>query len=209
MTRAVQWHRHDTYTVQLQARCVHYPISAQIGLVITIYNHITEFFIDLINDGNWTGWSLIYNGNRTEWSIIRSVNILVINKIGRSRSGSLICQSRCINHMMKWMKWMKIWFIGCLFVPNSFQLAVGLLAQLVERCTGIAEVMGSNPVRAWNFFQVLLTTTRFSSVLSCEDLLISSADELLHEHEVETTTSFVMYYSDSVEKGKSKVRGAP
>ena len=28
------------------------------------------------------------------------------------------------------------------------QLPVGLLAQLVERCTGIAEVMGSNPVRA-------------------------------------------------------------
>ena len=28
------------------------------------------------------------------------------------------------------------------------QLPIGLLAQLVERCTGIAEVMGSNPVRA-------------------------------------------------------------
>ena len=57
--------------------------------------------------------------------------------------------------------WMFIWtqFID--------QLPVGLLAQLVERCTGIAEVMG-------NFFQVLFTTTRFSSVLSCEDLLISS-----------------------------------
>ena len=27
-------------------------------------------------------------------------------------------------------------------------LPVGLLAQLVERCTGIAEVMGSNPVEA-------------------------------------------------------------
>ena len=36
-----------------------------------------------------------------------------------------------------------------LFGPNiltSSQLA--LLVQLVERCTGIAEVMGSNPVRA-------------------------------------------------------------
>ena len=28
------------------------------------------------------------------------------------------------------------------------QLPVGLLAQLAERCTGIAEVMGSNPVGA-------------------------------------------------------------
>ena len=31
---------------------------------------------------------------------------------------------------------------------HNDQLPVGLLAQLVERCTGIAEVMGSNPVRA-------------------------------------------------------------
>ena len=63
-----------------------------------------------------------------------------------------------------------------MFICTQFidQFPVGLLAQLVERCTGIAEVMGSNPVRAWNFFQVLLTTTSFSSVLSCEDLLISS-----------------------------------
>ena len=28
------------------------------------------------------------------------------------------------------------------------QLPVGLMAQLVERCTGIAEIMGSNPVQA-------------------------------------------------------------
>ena len=35
------------------------------------------------------------------------------------------------------------------------QLPVGSLAQLIERCTGVAEVMGSNPVRAWIFFQVL------------------------------------------------------
>ena len=38
---------------------------------------------------------------------------------------------------------------------NDDQLSVGLLAQLVERCTSIAEVMGSNPVRAWIFFQAL------------------------------------------------------
>ena len=33
------------------------------------------------------------------------------------------------------------------------QLPVGSLAQLVERCTGVAEVMGSNPVQAWIFFR--------------------------------------------------------
>ena len=45
-----------------------------------------------------------------------------------------------------------------MFIWTQFidQLPVGLLAQLVERCTGIAEVMGSNPVRAWNFFSGLI-----------------------------------------------------
>ena len=37
-----------------------------------------------------------------------------------------------------------------MFIWTQFldQLPVGLLAQLVERCIGTAEVMGSNPVRA-------------------------------------------------------------
>ena len=34
------------------------------------------------------------------------------------------------------------WFIR---TRHNDQLSVGLLAQLVERCTGIAEVTGSNP----------------------------------------------------------------
>ena len=33
------------------------------------------------------------------------------------------------------------------------QFTVGLIAQLVEHCTGIVEVMGSNPVQAWSFFR--------------------------------------------------------
>ena len=37
---------------------------------------------------------------------------------------------------------------------------------------------------------------------------VKSAEKLLREHELETTTSFVMYYSYGVVKGKSKVRGA-
>ena len=57
------------------------------------------------------------------------------------------------------------------YITNSQydQLPVGLIAQLVEHCTGIAEVMGSNPVQAWNFFQAF-----FSQLLklrsNCEDL---------------------------------------
>ena len=36
---------------------------------------------------------------------------------------------------------------------------VGLLAQLVEHCTGIPEVMGSNPYRPEFFSGFLFTTT--------------------------------------------------
>ena len=41
------------------------------------------------------------------------------------------------------------------YTTNSHrdQLPDGLIAQLVEHCTGIAEVMGSNPM---NFFQALI-----------------------------------------------------
>ena len=41
------------------------------------------------------------------------------------------------------------------FIWNQLndQLPVGLLAQLVERCTSILEVMDSNPVQAWIIFR--------------------------------------------------------
>ena len=40
-------------------------------------------------------------------------------------------------------------------IHHNNQYLVGLLAQLLERCTGIVEVIGSNSVRAFVFFQVL------------------------------------------------------
>ena len=36
---------------------------------------------------------------------------------------------------------------GFIWNQNSNELSVGLLAQSVEHCTGIAQVMGSNPVQ--------------------------------------------------------------
>ena len=50
------------------------------------------------------------------------------------------------------------------FITNSQhdQLPVGLIAQLVEHCTGIAEVMGSNSVQAWIFFRL-----SFRNCFSC------------------------------------------
>ena len=40
---------------------------------------------------------------------------------------------------------------GSLRTHKNNQLPVGLIAQLVEHCTGITEVMGSIPVQAWIF----------------------------------------------------------
>ena len=37
---------------------------------------------------------------------------------------------------------------GYIWYQHNDQLPVGLLARLIEHCTGIAEVMGSNPVQA-------------------------------------------------------------
>ena len=56
---------------------------------------------------------------------------------------------------------------------------VGFLAQLVERCTGIAEVMSSTPVRALIFFRSYFNY-QFSSVHNCEDLLYSFLHRSAH-----------------------------
>ena len=43
----------------------------------------------------------------------------------------------------------------CKVLLNVFVFTIYLIAQLVEHCTGIAEVMGSNPVQAWFVFSGL------------------------------------------------------
>ena len=42
-------------------------------------------------------------------------------------------------------------FYGYITNSQSDQLPDGLIAQSVEHCTGIVEVIGSNPVQAWIF----------------------------------------------------------
>ena len=61
------------------------------------------------------------------------------------------------------------WVITSRVIANQHndQLSVGLWAQLVEYCTGIAEVMSSNPVQAWFFFRPYFQYC-FSSVHYCE-----------------------------------------
>ena len=46
---------------------------------------------------------------------------------------------------------------GYITISQSEQRPVGLIAQSVEHYTCIAEVMGSNPVQAWIFFQALIS----------------------------------------------------
>ena len=59
-------------------------------------------------------------------------------------------------------------FHGFIWNQHNGQLPVGLLAQLVGHSTGIAEVMGSNPVQAWIFFRPYFHYYS-SSVHNCED----------------------------------------
>ena len=75
------------------------------------------------------------------------------------------------------------------FIRNQHndQLPVGFLAQLVEHCTGIAKVMGSNPVQAWILFRPYFHYCS-SSVHNCEDHFHSqefrlTADEEWGEYE--------------------------
>ena len=45
-----------------------------------------------------------------------------------------------------------ITFYGYITNSQWGQLPDGFIAQLVEHCTGVAEVVGSNPDQAWMFF---------------------------------------------------------
>ena len=52
-----------------------------------------------------------------------------------------------------------------MFLLQYGQLPVGLVAQLVEHCTGIAEVRGSNAIQAGFLF-----TTAYVLRTNCKDL---------------------------------------
>ena len=69
-------------------------------------------------------------------SEIRVTRTLVIPTVGLTPSRQLFRPANP-NHLN-----------GYLTNSHNDQLPVGLIAQLVEHCTGIAEVMGSNPVQA-------------------------------------------------------------
>ena len=49
-----------------------------------------------------------------------------------------------------------VFFLSCFRIINKVtpQLPVGLIAQLVEHCTSIAEFTGWNPIQAWIFLRL-------------------------------------------------------
>ena len=49
------------------------------------------------------------------------------------------------------------------------QLPIGLIVQLIEDCTGIAEVMGSKTRSSLNFFQAVITRVVNSCAHKCDD----------------------------------------
>ena len=70
---------------------------------------------------------------------------------------------------------------------HSDQLPFSLLAKLVEHCTGIAEVMDSNPVQAWIFFRPYFHYCS-SSVHYCEDRFIFTSSSAVHVYDFHVFT---------------------
>ena len=57
-----------------------------------------------------------------------------------------------ISLQFTYMIFIYLYFTGLFPKQRHDELPVGSWAQLVERCTDIAEVKGSSPVQAWFFF---------------------------------------------------------
>ena len=66
---------------------------------------------------------------------------------------SLLRRSFPYSHLYPQFTHSYLFITSRVYVEHSDQLPVGLLAQLVEHSTSIAEIMGSNPVQAWFFFR--------------------------------------------------------
>ena len=102
----------------------------------------------------------------------------------------LSCVCNCDDHSLvhSFFRSSNIWIFiyslsSCLlngYIMNSHydQLPVGLIAQLVEHCTGIAEVKGSNLVQAWIFSGFLFAAVLVAFITA---MLILSFAVQIHE----------------------------
>ena len=109
------------------------------------------------------------NNNNNNNTYIVPISILLFSSVLMKRSWSILHPTV---HTYDFHIFMTLWSSFHGFIMNQFNnlLAVGLLAQLTERCTGIAKVKGSNLVQAWIFFRLSFHNCK-SCVYNCNDLL--------------------------------------
>ena len=82
-------------------------------------------------------------------------------------------------------------------IQHNNQFLVCLLIQLLEHCTGIVEVIGSNPVRAWFFFMSYFNYY-FSGVHSWEGRLYSFWNELWMYIRTQSVRSSIFFLSEKI-----------
>ena len=83
----------------------------------------------------------------------------------------LILSSTVQNIGISCISYPSVHFYGYITNSQNDQLPVGLIAQFEERCTDITEVIGSNPIQAWFFFQAFFSQL-FESELHTQTALV-------------------------------------
>ena len=97
----------------------------------------------------------------------------------------------------------KIW--RHMHVTQIHLFPVGLITKLVEYYTGIAEVMGLNPVQAWIFFRLKFHSC-FSCVYNCDDHLCLHVTNILYKQTVKCQKRFSKgILNDKLNRGKFMV----
>ena len=157
---------HDFHSYQLSSRFFYSNLKRHTSeyVKVYIYKNCGEWYEDTTDHRSYAHNSRseavvklkIYTENK-EWGPNQTRMFL-----GFNFTTALSCEYKCDDqsylHHSPQFKYMKLLvfftFYGYITNLQSGRLPVGLIAQLVERCTGVAEVLGSNPVQAWFFFRL-------------------------------------------------------
>ena len=117
----------------------------------------------------WSNNNNNNNNNNSNNTYIVPISILLFSSALMKRLWSILHPTV---HTYDFHVFMTLWSSFHGFIMNQFNnlLAVGLLAQLTERCTGITKAKGSSLVQAWIFFRLSFRNCK-SCVYNCNDLL--------------------------------------
>ena len=92
------------------------------------------------------------------WTSIKQNYYYPLHQSALSRTLLRFCETTFVETAVYFMYSLVFFIIyGCITNKQCNQLPNCLIAQLVEYCTGIAEVMGSNPVQARMFFEAKIS----------------------------------------------------